>query len=244
MSRLVTRAEFASLAKVSKAAITKACGAALAPAGEGQRIDIDHPAAVAYLARRGVGVPEPVEDTPAPVRTDRAKTKSTKRKPSRPRAPTAPAPVPTAQEAVDDGAETSDAGSGPVRIVSHDVTDVSAVADMTIRQVVAKWGTVTAFKDWLLSLRMIADVHAQNLKNAQADGKLISRDLVTTRIMGALESSNRRLLTDAPKTIARELYAAARANVPLEEGEQRVRRVIESQLRPAREAASRALRTS
>lgn len=54
--RLVPRNAFAQLAGVSKPAITKACKGRLAPACVGTRIDLDHPAALAYLAR-GLGAP-------------------------------------------------------------------------------------------------------------------------------------------------------------------------------------------
>lgn len=52
-STLVTRAEFARIAGVSAAAVTKACRRRLAPACVGRRVALEHPAASAYLAARG-----------------------------------------------------------------------------------------------------------------------------------------------------------------------------------------------
>lgn len=51
---LLSRAALAELAGVSRAAITKCCRTLLAPARVGTRVDLRHPAAVAYLARHGV----------------------------------------------------------------------------------------------------------------------------------------------------------------------------------------------
>ena len=51
---LLSRAAIARLTGVSKAAITKACRASLEPACVGSRVDVTHPAAVAYLDRRRV----------------------------------------------------------------------------------------------------------------------------------------------------------------------------------------------
>jgi hypothetical protein len=51
---LISRAAFAKLAGVSKAAITQHCRKLLVPARVGRRIDVLHPAAVRYLAHRGV----------------------------------------------------------------------------------------------------------------------------------------------------------------------------------------------
>jgi hypothetical protein len=50
VSRFTSRAEFARRARVSRAAVTKACRGPLAAALV-ERIDLEHPAAVAYLQR-------------------------------------------------------------------------------------------------------------------------------------------------------------------------------------------------
>jgi len=49
--RLVARSALAQLAGVSRPAVTKACRGRLKPACVGNRVDLDHPATVAYLAR-------------------------------------------------------------------------------------------------------------------------------------------------------------------------------------------------
>lgn len=53
MPRFVSRANLSRLAKVSDVAISKACKGQLAPACDGKRIDVDHPAVVAYLKAHG-----------------------------------------------------------------------------------------------------------------------------------------------------------------------------------------------
>lgn len=237
MPRLISRTEFARIAGVSQAAITKACKGALAAACHGARIDVAHPAAQTYLERRGAKEPLPL--SPAAARARTAPAKPPENGAAAPPAPTRPAkklrgappelsPDPPAKE--------------PVRLVAREVRDVSEVADMTIRQVVAKFGTVTAFKDWLAALRTIEDVREKNLRNAETDGNLISIRLVRTHVMGALESGNRRLLSDSPKTIVRQVYAAAKSDVPIEEVEHLVREIISSQLKPMKDAAAKSLR--
>ena len=49
VKKLISRAEFARLAGVSGAAVTKACSSTLHPTLTGKRIDVDHPLAVEYL---------------------------------------------------------------------------------------------------------------------------------------------------------------------------------------------------
>ncbi len=59
--RLVTRTELARIAGVSRMAITKATRAKVGPALVGDHIDVDHPAVAAYLASRGVELPQDIE---------------------------------------------------------------------------------------------------------------------------------------------------------------------------------------
>lgn len=235
--QLYSQIEFARMAGVSKQAVAKACKATLAPACKERRVDADHPAAIDYLARHGAGKPEPLDRAVRPRSAQ-----------GRPNMPTPAAE--SAHGAPDDAASAATGASAtpandtkdPVRLVSREVRNVHEIADMTIRQVVAKFGTVTAFKDWLVCLRKIEDVCEKNLRNAEKNGNLISANLVRTHIMGAIEFGNQRLLTDSPKTLARMLYAAAKSGVPIEEAELMVRENISSHLRPVQETAARLLR--
>ena len=75
-------------------------------------------------------------------------------------------------------------------------------------------------------------IREKELRNWEVEGKLIPRDGVRTHVFGAVEGANRRLLRDAPKTIARRLYAMAKSGASVEEAEQVVREIVGSQLRP------------
>src|SRR5690349_8646575 len=93
MPRLVSRAEFARLCKVSKAAITKACAKALGPACSADRIDVDHPAAVAYRkAKEALSDAAATAPSNSKRRRSRAPTRSRKATGKPRRAPTTPRP--------------------------------------------------------------------------------------------------------------------------------------------------------
>ena len=120
--------------------------------------------------------------------------------------------------------------------------DISRYADMTLRELVDRFGSVRALKDWLEALKKIEDIREKRLNNEEVQRQLISRELVKTHVFGFLEAGNRRLLGDTPKTIARRLYALARSDQPIEEGEKLVREIIGSQLNPQKERVSKLLR--
>jgi hypothetical protein len=254
MARLISRAELARLAGVSAPAITKACKKQLAAACHRHRVDLDHPAVQEYLASKGRK-----GDLPGVQAKSRAASAAGAQKSDSDRAPTSPGKTKGAASAAPTNSARARAGATPVatepppkpesqqrsvRVVSREVeSDVGAIADMTIREVVQKFGTVTAFKDWLMALKAIEGVREKNLRNAETEGRLISRDLVQTHVMGAIEACNKRLLRDAPKTIASRVFAVVRGGRTVEEGEQLVREAISKHLRPVKVTAARVLRS-
>lgn len=120
--------------------------------------------------------------------------------------------------------------------------DIEQYAHWTLEALVRKFGTATAFGDWLDARKRISDIREKDIKADERAGKLIPRDYVRTHVFGHLEAANRRLLQDTPVTIARRLYAAAKSGMSIEDAESLVREIISSQLRPAKDAAAKALR--
>jgi hypothetical protein len=116
-------------------------------------------------------------------------------------------------------------------------------AHETVRQWLAETdGTRTeSYADLMLRKRR-AEVQRLELGNNQTAGMLISRDLVKTHLFSAIEASNRRLLTDAPKTIVRRVYALARSGAAIEEAERVIREIVSSHLKFVSVTATRVLR--
>lgn len=208
-------------------AITKACRGSLKAACVRDRIDIDHEAATAYLARHGV-VLAPADGAPTtspkrrPPKAARP-TASPKMAAEKARAPTASRPVPPSEEA------------------PPPTPELDAFAEM-LAPLVQRFGTGRIFRDWLLAVKDIEAIREKRLDNDERQGRVISRELVRTHVFGAIEASNKRLLGDAPRTIARELYALAKSGAPIEEAERAVRESIGSQLAPVKTTAARMLR--
>jgi len=244
MAQPRNKSEFARLTGVSRAGIQYACkpGSLLAPAVmDNGKIDADHPAAKKYLAKHGVAEPEP-EPAPEPTPEPDPAPKKPKKGSETPRnqrggyakrrneIEAAPAPTPDPQE------QAAPAGG-------HAVPDrIEPFADLTVREVIERWGSEAMFKDWLASLKLIEEVRDKRLKNMAYEGKLISRDLVDKNIMGAIDEAMTRLLNDAAKTIAAQTQASAKAGNPVETIQSEVRDVMESHIKSMKAKATRALR--
>lgn len=214
--RLESRSQFAATCGVSPAAITKACRNVLSGAKVRDRIDIDHPAAKKYARAH--------KRRPARAQTDPPK-------PSKPRTRAKKKP-PSAVES--DSAEPTELRSNAF--------DINDYLDLTLRELLDRFGTERTVKDWLEAAKKIEDVRASRLQSDKLQGKLISRELVKQHVFGWLDAGLRRLVTDSPRTISRRVYAAARAGEPLERAEAIVRELIESQLGPMKANAARILR--
>lgn len=215
-TKLLTLVAFSKLAGVSKQAVSKSVlRGRLKEAMVNDRINSMHPNAVAYL----------------------------KSNDKRRRADLKPE-VSSNDTSSTDRAQTSNGNGVPRRdsLVTDTGLDISRYADMTLRELVERFGSVRALKDWLEALKKIEDIREKRLSNEEVQKQLISRELVKTHVFGYLDAGNRRLLGDTPKTISRRLYALARSDQPIEEGEKLVREILGSQLKPQKERVSKLLR--
>jgi cell division protein FtsB len=215
--------EFARMRGVSRQAVAQDCKGELSAACHDGMVDLDHEFAKKRLTRAA-----------APTRTPAEATKGgTGRPAGRPRkdAPAEPAKKPAAAPT------RIDLSTPPANI-----EDIEQYGDLTLRQISARFGSITAHGKWLDMRKTQVDIKEKELKNGELEGKLIPREFVKTHVFGAIERMNKQLLQDASKTIARRLYGMAKSGETLENAETVVRELLSSNLRPAKEAAARALR--
>ena len=174
MKILITRAEFARRAGRSPGAVTKACKKMLAPATVGKRIDVNHPAAIAYI-KNCTGNTTTVNGWAA---HNEAK-----------------------------------------KLAALDALKNEPFADMTLKQVVKKYGTEAAFSDWLKAIKLIEDISEKRLKNAETISGLVNVQLVKNGVVKPFDMMCDKLLTDGAKTIARRVTSMHGAGHSVEDCE-------------------------
>ena len=126
--------------------------------------------------------------------------------------------------------------------VIHEVPeDIEAFADMTLRELIQRFGTDTAFVDWLKATKEIEYINEKRLKNAQTQGELVSRELVKIGIIEPIDAAHIKLLTDGAKTITRRVTAMHSAERELDDIEKFVKDQITSFIRPLKAKVKRAL---
>lgn len=228
--RAVSKAELARLAGVSKAAVTKAAGTFLAQAVSVGKIDVDHEVVKAWLLKKqGKATPVATKRTSSKPKPKAAKKTSSKPKPKAKIAKksTPPKEPPSPEELL------------PIEL--PDDKTVKAYGEMKLKDLVAKFGTGAQFKEWTVAKKNLENIRTLQLKNEEKEGELISRELVRIHLFGALESTNLRLLTDAPKTITARLFSHVKAGGTQEGALEIVRKIISTQIKNVKATAQRVL---
>lgn len=231
---LITKAQFSELAGVSPAAITKATapGKLLhrATVGEGAkaRVDPNHPAALEYLEDRKQKGPKVMvtvnggEELPYDEYMEQLEAAPKQR-----------------------GAGAAKESRKRVSQYNIDPADVpdnmQDFADMTIREVVVRFGTDYRMVDYLRALKEIETIDANRVKNAKARGELVHKDLITRGVLEPIDSAHRKMLTDGAKTIARRAVAMIGAGRDSDELEKFIAEQLSSFIRPAKAIIKRAL---
>ena len=129
--------------------------------------------------------------------------------------------------------------------VIHEIPDdIKNFADMTLRELIQRFGTDIAFLDWLKAVKAIEDINEKRLKNAQTRGELVSIKLVKTGVIEHFEIAFNKLLTDGAKTIARRVTSMHGAGRPVEDCEKFVADQVSSFIKPAKAKIARALRNA
>lgn len=127
----------------------------------------------------------------------------------------------------------------------HEIPDdIKKFADMTLRELIQRYGTDVAFLDWLKATKQIEDINEKRLKNATTKGELVSRELVKIGVIDQINAAHTKLLTDGAKTIALRVVAMSKAGRAVDECEKFIVDQIGSFIKPAKVKMARALKNA
>lgn len=183
MARLTSKSNLARLAGVSRAAVTLAAQGALADAVVNGKIDTEHPIVVEWLARKVT-----LLTTKDGKITNRGLTQPIKRQLTT--------------------ATTVGSGGASLKNNNNDLSfEVGELENLTIKQVVMRYGSVDGFKRFVESLKAIADYNFRDLKIKTQRGELIRRDLVESVLLPLVDVAYQRLVSDIPAAIVQQVIS-------------------------------------
>lgn len=212
--RFKPRADFAVLCGVSRAAITKACakGGRLEKAFDPKtkNIDIAHASAREYhLAKTGKKIPDA-----------RAYSQHTRG-------------VAAGKEKRSPAAKKT-ASAKNIKLPKLEPPEkIAEYLDMSLRDIVDKFGTDTQFIDWLKAVKEIESIRDKRLRNDERENKLIPRELMNI-VVGSFERCFSLQLNDASKTISARLYSYVKAGRTVEDATQLVEDQIGAPIKDAK----------
>jgi len=197
MSRIITKATLARWAGVSRAAVTKACKGPLYDASDSRGVDVSHPLVRQWLSAHNVhelpSDPDPVKPEPK------------KRARKKPQAKTAPAKK----------ADPPPAPPTPPQATTTEMPyELRDLENMTVREVVMKFGSVDGFKRFVDSLKNIAEYKHRELRVRQQRGDLIEREKVAGLVFPLIDVAFARLVSDVPESVSKMVVARCEAGGP------------------------------
>jgi hypothetical protein len=119
--------------------------------------------------------------------------------------------------------------------------NIAAFANLTLREVVERFGTDVRFADYLRAVKELEGIQQIRIKNAKAEGALVNRALVQATVLDPIDSAHVQLMTDGARTIAARAVAMVKAGASVEELQEFVEKRVGSFIRPVKRRIMRAL---
>ena len=185
MSNLISKAALSRLAGVSRMAVTKAAKGALADAVVGKKMNVQHPLVIEWLSSKDVVAP------PAAKKKSKKKSKKKTAAKSKPKPAATPKPKPTANQV-------------PITVGGY---NIEGLEDLTLREIVMRYGSIDGFKRYVESLKSISDFNLRDMKMKVHRGELIQRDLVVGTLIPLIDVAYQRLVSDFPAATIQQLHA-------------------------------------
>lgn len=118
---------------------------------------------------------------------------------------------------------------------------IEELGDLTLRELIAKFGTADRFKVWLQARKALVDIGAKEIVNGEKRKQLIPRIFVEAHLIGTYERAHINLMTDGAQNIARRMSAMIKAGSAVEECETFVSEQISRHIKEAKASIARAL---
>ena len=114
--------------------------------------------------------------------------------------------------------------------------------EMTLRQVFEQHGSMAIFKDLLLSIKIVEDIHAKRLDADKRTGELIERAFVKQHVLGLVDRIHRRMLAELPVGLSYVVHGKCSTGGTVEEIQQLIKDAVSRELKTVKKDTRNAIR--
>lgn len=227
MQKLVSQAKFAQISGVNKSTVCRAMKTTLQPAVVEGCIDLGNELCEKYLKKKGLDY----EHLMSSVTTSAIK-KDNKAKLNKSIGRTEPKKI-----------EIDPVDSEFAAVAEVD-SEITMYTDMSLGDVVDKFGTDERFVTWLKAAKLIEEVQAKRLSNEATKGTLINRQIVKDYVIDVFNAAHLKMMKDGAKTIAIGAISKHETGAGEHEIEAYVSDIIGAFIKPAKAKIARTLRNA
>ena len=119
--------------------------------------------------------------------------------------------------------------------------EMEMFADMTLRELIQRFGSDIAFVDWLKATKLIEEINERRLKNAKTKNELVSRELVKRGIIEPIDAAHIKMLTDGVRTLNIKITTLVKSDETDKTKEDTISETITSFLKPVKEKIKKTL---
>lgn len=119
--------------------------------------------------------------------------------------------------------------------------EIRDLQHLSLRDLVGMFGTSQSMVNFLNAVKILENIHAKRLENAEKESRLVSRDTVEKYVIGPIDNAHKRLLTDGARTISKQVHTMALAGRSAEDCEKYVNSRLTSFIKNAKNKSSKAL---
>lgn len=225
---LISKADLAKKAGVSRAAVTQACKKKLLCAVNGNQVDLSNPVVLEWLSAKVAA--KTLKDTnasqAAAFHSNNQPQQQDDHSGFKPDDEANDGGI-TAEETLKKMLESTRGSKGAI----PDLPDISVLVTMPLGEIIRRFGTDVGFEGYLKSRKLIEEIKIKSIDAEAKRGDYIPRDLVEKRILPLIDNANTRLVDDMPDSLASALQTLVKNNATRLELSEHIRKEISSILK-------------
>ena len=115
---------------------------------------------------------------------------------------------------------------------------------MTLDELLKRYGTLAIFKDLVTAQDKIEGIYAKRLSADKSTGELIEREYVRKHVLGLIEATNQRMLTEVPQNLGIRIHGLCQTGASPEQCQELLQNGISRELKSIKQDVQRSIKNA